>query len=138
MLIRKANIQDIDSCVMLLRMPEFAFASGEYPDHDYLIEYVNAGLFYVAVVDNDIVGCIYGEFLKSNTALLWYALVREDYRGRGIGTLLVSRFEEECNKKGIKWIVLYAPQNSINTIEFYEELGYNKGNAYYEFNKRIL
>ena len=78
--------------------------------------------FYLKDNDEIIAGinsCFYfGEFLYVNVLF-----VKGEYRGKGIGSVLLSKVEEEARKKGAKLSQLHAFEFD-NVKEFYLHHGY--------------
>ncbi len=136
-IIRDAEKEDLKACVDLLRVPELMFAEKTYPDEEYLKNYLETGLFLVAEEEKKVVGCVFGETLKGKIAMVWFFVVSDKLRGRGIGNDLLSHFEERCKDRGVEWILLYSPTNSPKSLAFYEKKGFNKGNSFFEFTKRL-
>ncbi|XP_071962788.1 uncharacterized protein [Antedon mediterranea] len=58
---------------------------------------------------------------SSNSVLVESVLVREDYRGCGIGKLLMDLTEQCCKKLGYKTVYVVATNNAE---EFYKHIGY--------------
>lgn len=61
---------------------------------------------FVAIIDNEIVGCIEGEVLdawyyKEKVGFLSHLCVDKKYRRRGIGTKLLERFTNEMKLQGL-------------------------------------
>jgi ribosomal protein S18 acetylase RimI-like enzyme len=54
-------------------------------------------------------------------------VVRNDYRGRGIGTMILSALLEHCTSAGITWIALIAEPG---TEAFYIPLGFRRMEGY--------
>lgn len=52
--------------------------------------------------------------------------VLEDYRGRGIGHLLVNDVHDYFIRKGVEQIELLVATKNIDTIKFWERQGYTK------------
>ncbi len=78
--------------------------------------------FYVKDNDGIIAGincCFYfGEFLYVNVLY-----VKDEYRGKGFGSILLSKVEEEARKKGAKLSQLHAFEFD-NVKDFYLRHGY--------------
>ena len=47
--------------------------------------------------------------------------VKQEYRGQGIGTMIVQKLVERLNADGLAWVGLIAEKNSH---KFYERLGF--------------
>ena len=115
------------------------FAAREEPanavKHLYIVLYDDAG---------EIAGGLIGE-----SQFKWLKIeilsVREDLRGRGLGTRLMQMAENEALRRGCKYI--YLDTASYQAPEFYRKLGYNvaaeiadwdsHGNAKFLFTKAL-
>lgn len=134
---RRANLNDLNIIEKLMRTKEFKNSDGTYPDKNYLSKYLNSDLFIVAVENENILGCIYGERLIGNGVLLWYIVVNQDFRRKGIGSNLLIKFEKICKSIGIKFINLCSPINSKENINFYKKHKYEQEGSYIEFYKEL-
>ena len=137
MQIRKAKLKDLPQCVKLLHLPEFVFTNKECLDLEDLEVYLDSGLFFVAEENSKIIGCIFGEKMKGEIAMLWYFTIDKKRRGQGIGQKMISHFENECRKQEIEWILLYSPKENPRSSKFYRKMNYDKGKPYIEFNKEL-
>ena len=138
MKIRNAKRRDLESCARLLDIPEFEFPEGGRPDVDFLQQYLGKDFFLVAEKEDTIIGCIFGEKLRGYIALIWFIVVDETMRGEGVGTQLLSEFEERCKRRGIGWTILYASTTDRIPLSFYEMSGYNRGSTLIEMNKNLF
>lgn len=135
MKIRPAKKTDMKSVEQLLSLPELSTATGEYLSADILSGYVDDLYFLIAEKNSEIVGAIFGERLKNNGFMLWEFAVKKEFRGQGIGSALLKKFETNLASENRKWMILYAPAKSPQTINFYQKHGYNKGKSHIEFIK---
>ena len=51
-------------------------------------------------------------------------ILDENYRGRGIGKLLLNAVEEQAREMGFEWVSLYCSSYNENALGFYEKSGY--------------
>ena len=86
--------------------------------------YLTDELFFVAEINNKIVGLIFGEVLKGAGCLLWMLAVDSIYRKHDIGTKLLTYYETVCKERGIEWIFLCAPDSAKR---FYQKQNYSMG-----------
>ncbi|MBW2965063.1 GNAT family N-acetyltransferase [Candidatus Woesearchaeota archaeon] len=136
--IRKANLADCPACHALCKIEELRTADGDWLPLWYIESFVKEkGIFYVAEEDEEIKGCVIGERTIGNVALLCILAVHHGQRSKGIGTKLMAAFEEECRKREIPYIVLYATKLNQRTQDFYKKLKYNRGLEVVEFNKKL-
>lgn len=76
--------------------------------------------YYVYLVDDVIVGYI-GSWISDNTTILNFC-VKEEYRNKGIGSLLFRKIEEEHEG----FLSLEVRVSNINAINFYSKRGFVK------------
>lgn len=81
--------------------------------------------YFVASVDNDIVGYISAELLVDHFDLLSIAILN-DYRRQNIATLLLNKLIETCKELNIPDIFLEVRCNNLSAIQFYEKAGFEK------------
>ena len=95
----------------------------------------NPGLFFVAEVDEKVVGFVYGR--ESNppaeTLLKWKAnkagfieslAVAKEHRRKGIATALLDRFFQACRNMGIDIVSLAVPAEEEGARKLYSRLGF--------------
>lgn len=92
---------------------------------------------FVAIIDNEIVGCIEGEVLdawyyKEKVGFLSHLCVDKKYRRRGIGTKLLERFTNEMKLQGAKFIKLNAFPKNTAAINFYKKYNFLEYSVYYQ------
>lgn len=90
--------------------------------------------FIVAEYNNDIVGFIASSRQSVYEARILMFSVIEALQNRGIGTILLNRFEDLCRSNGIRAIRLEVRISNKNAILFYEKRGFiivNMVNNYY-------
>ena len=58
---------------------------------------------------------------SENESQIRYMAVEENYRGRGIGEIVLSKLEEAAKNRGARQIVLNARETAV---QFYEKAGY--------------
>ncbi|MFH0779804.1 MAG: GNAT family N-acetyltransferase [Parcubacteria group bacterium] len=135
MQIRAATESDLGKVEKLFSLPELAEANGEYCSAEILADYIDEKFFLVAEDAGGIIGALFGERLKGAGMLLWVFAIEEGMRGKGVGTALLTNFENNMALENRTWIMLYAPAQSPKTIRFYENRGYQKGKPQIEFLK---
>lgn len=94
-----------------------------------------SGIHYFMAEDSTVSGgklvgfiCFGFDSCTLNTHLLYWMAVHNDYRGKGVGTELLKRFEEYVIAKGAKKIVLETAGRDLYkpTRDFYEKHGYRE------------
>ncbi len=74
---------------------------------------------HVMVVENDeVIGIGRAHFNSDYEAQFRYMAVEEDWRGKGIGKLILDELEKRVIEKGAKKIILHARENAV---KFYEK-----------------
>ncbi len=93
------------------------YMSNEYSPK-FLIELSKEREFFVAVANTKIIGTItiIDDYIGT-------VFVNPEHHNKGIGTKLMETIENLVREKRIKNLRL---ESSINAVEFYEKLGYNK------------
>ena len=99
---------------------------------EYFRRRINSGVAFIALNTNqEVVGYLTGAILpklKSRTldslAELQNMYVIDSYRNRGVGSALVLRFLDWCNKGGTENIKVVVWSRNTNAIEFYRHLGF--------------
>jgi GNAT superfamily N-acetyltransferase len=78
-------------------------------------------LFLKAVVGGRIVGSVRGR-LEGKTCMIGRLIVHPDFQGRGVGTILINRIEEQFRKAGR--FELFTGHRSERNLHIYGRLGY--------------
>lgn len=94
-----------------------------------LTEYVKCGkaILIGAYCSENLVGFLWGYPVNTPFETILHAAyiaVKEDFRGRGAGQLLIKAFEQEAIKMNIAHIELIAGAENKNAIKFYDRGGY--------------
>jgi len=134
--IRKFRKEDISEVALLIVNTFKKFNSKEYFKKSAIKEYLNqydpkkhtieelyekfkkSTIFYVATSDNKIIGMIRG---RPDRITNLY--VDGKYHKRGVGRLLLTKFEAEAKKLKSKEIKV---RSSLYAAPFYEKMGYKK------------
>lgn len=97
---------------------------------DYFRKRIYEGLAYVAVKDSRVVGYLIGavngseEYREELTvAEIESMYLLPDYRGKGIGTDLAERFEQEAKELGADRLRVEVTSENQRGHEFYRSLG---------------
>ncbi len=90
------------------------------------------GYSVVAELDGEIVGhATIAPLNDREVSLCVY--VRKGYRGRGIGTMLVSYLIERCREMGFESIRIVTEKDNVKAIKFFKKLGFRFVGAGYGF-----
>jgi ribosomal protein S18 acetylase RimI-like enzyme len=80
---------------------------------------------FAAVLDTKQVGWIELGYDKWNNRMrVWEFLVGEEFRKRGVGTLLMNHAVKIAKEKGARMLVLETQTNNATAIDFYLKLGF--------------
>ena len=84
---------------------------------------VQRELFFVAVVDGQVVGTAMGGY-DGHRGWVYYLAVSPHFRNRGIGTALVKRVEGALTQQGCPKVNLQVRASNDAVVDFYRKLGY--------------
>ncbi len=88
------------------------------------------GCIFLCRIQDDIAGCIALRKLEPGICELKRMYVREGYRGKGIGKMLVEEVIRRAKKIGYKKMRLDTLRSMKTAIRIYEELGFKEISAY--------
>ncbi|MEI7718315.1 MAG: GNAT family N-acetyltransferase [archaeon] len=129
-IIRKATIKDIKAVREIANVPGLkAAGDDEAPPARWYSPLIKK-MFYIAEVDGEVVGFLTGENLR-NIGLLWEIGVFPKFRSQGIGSILLKKFIDECNKKKLVVMIAYGSNNE-NTLGFFRKHKFIEGGTYKE------
>jgi len=88
-------------------------------------EYVEEPIALTAELDGEQVGWIeLGYHRWNNRMRVWEFLVKEEFRRRGIGSLLLKQAVKFAKKKGARMLVLETQTCNVPAIDFYLKHGF--------------
>ena len=135
MKIRKAKNSEITEIKKIVDSFKGMDVIKETFSREYYKRIIKNGILIVAIIDNKIAGVCFGTYNKKEKwADLLGLVVKEEFRKRGIGNLLVKEFEKIAIKNKLKTIDLYADRFQIN---LFKRLNYKKGRTYVSFRKKL-
>ena len=80
---------------------------------------------FVAKVNGEQVGWIELGYQRWNNRMrVWEFLVKEGFREKGVGTLLMNKAVEIARKKGARMVVLETQSWNVQAIDFYIKYGF--------------
>ena len=85
--------------------------------------FLEDGLFFVMVVDSDVIGTILAGY-DGHRGWLYSLCVATEYQRRGIGTALVDHAEIALIRLGCVKINLQIVSDNATVVSFYEKRGY--------------
>lgn len=139
--IRKANsdeleiIQNLNHDLFISDGPRDQFLNHKWPYKDgkkYFVKRISEpnSICLVATVDNQIVGYLAGELLKTESwrpvkrTELQNMFVKDQFRSLGIGKKLVDEFLKWSKSKGVKRALVVAYITNERAINFYQKNGF--------------
>ncbi|HEX8993860.1 MAG TPA: GNAT family N-acetyltransferase [Candidatus Paceibacterota bacterium] len=149
--IRRATLEDIPD-ILRLNLQLFQLEKKEFDptlDETWVarvgpssfskrIESAN-GFVEVVEYEGKVIGYICGALVKSDSyrregvyAELENMLIEEEFRGRGIGSLLVADFDSWCKSQGVNISRVVASYKNTNAINTYNNAGYSNHNIVLE------
>lgn len=142
-IIRKAEQEDIERARELLSAREVSWENEVYSSVYFqrLIRTQNiysqkGAIFLVAEEKCEIIGTICGEYsVDENWAELIGVVVKEGFRGRGIGSTLIKKFEDIVRERGVSVVELMANVGTLG--KFIHKLGYTKGESFVSCRKKL-
>ena len=124
-MIREARIADLDS---LVELEKLSFETDRF--HRRQLRYLLTkaqGTVLVHEWQGQVSGALILSWRKnSSVARIVSVAVRPEYRGQGIGTVLVSQAENLARARGLKKLKLEVRQDNQKAISFYEGHGYTR------------
>ena len=116
---RKYNLDFATADEQIMLLGPFANAHSDAPEDLAMVaQTIRAKMVYVAVDGQEVVGV-----LRGSPGRLHSLFVREDYHRRGVGRLLVERFEKACRDAGSTQITLAS---SLYAVPFYLSVGFKR------------
>jgi len=130
--IRKMDLSDI-SYVYKEELKIFGKSLGEKTLYNEIM-YNDMSRYFIALVNNKRAGYV-GSWLTLPNAEILNLFVSENYRGLGIGSLLMDEVIMICNEHEIENLTLEVRLSNEYAIKLYEGLGFKQGTIrkrYYE------
>lgn len=130
--IRKMDLSDIPY-VYQEEIKIFGKSLGEKTLYNEVM-YNKLSRYFIALVDGNRAGYV-GSWLTIPNAEILNLFVSEEFRGKGIGKMLMNEVLEVCKQEQIENITLEVRVSNQYAIKMYEELGFTHATtrkAYYE------
>ncbi len=134
MKIRTAQSADLDSLVSLLSVlfaieDDFSFDEARQRQGLSLMLANELGCVLVAEAEGQVVGMCTGQLLVSTaegglTLLVEDVVVDAQWRGRGVGRLLVEAVSDWARANRVSRLQLLADRNNAPALDFYRSLGW--------------
>lgn len=124
MLIRTYDESDLGDIVELEKK---AFIVGPYSRHMLKRLFrVRSAFNFVVEIDKKVVGYVVALPLDKTSADVESIAVDPDYQGKGIGSVLMEKIEEEMKKRGHRLSILEVRDKNYESINFYKAHGYSE------------
>ena len=133
--IRSADREDLGSLTALLETlfsleEDFVVDGGRQRRGLELLLESDRGRLLVAEADGAVVGMCSGQLTISTAeggpaVLVEDVVVREDWRGRGIGARLMDAVADWAMERGATRLQLLADRNNASALDFYTHLGWS-------------
>ena len=94
------------------------------PSRDYILEYVENGVIFVAEIEQQIIGVYVLLPTSPEIIELMNIAVREDYQGLGIGKQLVMDAVKVARSKGYITLEVGTGNSSIRQLILYQKCGF--------------
>lgn len=142
-IIRKATIEDL-SIIQELNNSLFKLEKENYDStlvndwplseegKEYFSDLILNHYVIAATLNNNIVGYLAGtieekgSYVEVQYGEINNMLVKDEYRGYGVGKLLINNFKEYCKSNNISDIKVVASYKNKNAIEFYHKNGFEE------------
>ena len=123
MLIRKATLNDIPK---MLEIEAYSFTTDLWNEEmlTYELTKNNTSIFYVAELDNDIIGYI-NIWEQFDTSSIVQVATKKQYRNQGIAQKLYNHVENILKEKEIEYVTLEVRKSNEAAINLYKKLGFN-------------
>lgn len=90
----------------------------------------NFEVFYCLIDQGEVVGTVALKKIDERTVELKALYLHKDYRGRGLGSLLMSVSVNEARTRGFKKILLDSMLKYEDALRLYERFGFEKTDRY--------
>ena len=118
---RQGTDGDIDSLVEIERLcfnEEFRFTVEDFK------VLINRPMFYVATLENKVVGYLYLRIIEENVGHYVRVAVHPNYQRKGIGTRLTAFAVEKFKENNVSKIFLRTLEELVPAIKLYEKFGF--------------
>jgi len=119
--IRKALLSDFDKIVEV----ESSSFKRPYPPTLLLsLLHLHSDMFYVALVDGEVVGYVVGARRRDGSGHVISIAVKPEWRRRGIGVKLMEALLDAFKERGLKRALLEVAASNEEAVAFYKRLGF--------------
>lgn len=125
--IREIKVEDIEIIEEILNLEKEVFGEKGAIDIWNLKPYIKYGRVFVAIKNNEIIGCC--ELLKDwreSKAYLYGFLIKKGLIGKGYGRTFLEEILKKLTDETIKEVELTVSPENISAIRLYEKCGFEK------------
>lgn len=94
-------------------------------------------LFLVAENEVGIIGTVIGAF-DGRRGMIYHLAIQKEYRGQGIGSMLLSEIEKRLQAKGCLKCLLHVFEDNDEAIHFYKKQGWRHASEDIVFSKEFF
>lgn len=135
--IRAARRADLPTVFSLAKAKELDAANHQRAERWWIRDFLATKQpFFVASVENKIVGFILGECATGRVAILHLAVVKPAYRKKGIGATLLEAFEHESRRRKMRCVLSYVSGQKYWERHL-EKKSYGRGSMTREYQKAL-
>lgn len=80
-------------------------------------------LFLLAEINHEIIGTVIGAF-DGRRGMIYHLAVHRNYRGQGIGAMLLGEVEKRLQAKGCLKCLMHVLDDNTEAIQFYKNKGW--------------
>jgi ribosomal protein S18 acetylase RimI-like enzyme len=134
--INNATLKDCIQIHRLASMPGLANPEGKAPGLCWIQSFVMEKQYAYVIRDGSlVVAFLVGERTCGDLGMIWMIGVDENYRDRGLATMLMGHAETQMKANGIRVIIAYGYTVNPAVKHLFDKLKYRGGNTYTEYVK---
>lgn len=140
--IRSATLKDVEQMAELSEQLCYPMTCSILGERLQQVTIKPEHVVYVAVVEELVVGWIHGCILTTlvmgQQAAIGGLIVRQGYRGQGIGWLLLQQAEQWAQQQGCSSMIIRSNVLRQEAHQFYEKAGYQSFKTQLAFRKELV
>ncbi len=141
LIIRKANVSDSPLVAELSGTLGYPATAEVMHERLACVLKLATHVVFVADANGEIVGWTHGaeqEILETGCVCeIWGLVVDENYRGRGVGHLLIQAIEQWALARGLNEISVRSNVVRPESHHFYERIGYERFKTQHAYRKKL-
>ncbi len=139
--IRPATLEDVEPIAELSEQLWYPVTCSVLAERLQRVTVQPEHVVYVAVVEELVVGwihsCILTTLVMGQQAAIGGLIVRQGYRGQGIGRLLLQKAEQWTHQQGCNSMIIHSNALRQEAHQFYEKAGYQPFKTQLTFRKEL-